>query len=89
MSSDMTIDVFADTVYVMIAVEKLNKLSSLPENFRLYECGWLDDTRQVMRVTGAEFRAAKTGKNKGKLSVMVPRTKQTAYVTAEEITLRT
>lgn len=86
MSCDMTTDVFADTTYGLIALEKLG---NVPENFRLYDVEWLGDggERKVMRVTGAEFRTAKSGINKGKLSVMVPKSKQTAYVTAEEMGL--
>jgi hypothetical protein len=84
MSSDMTTDIFANTTYGLIALEKLGVV---PDNFRLYEAGWLGDggERKVMRVTGAEFRKAKSGPNKGKLSVMIPKTKQSAYVTAEEM----
>jgi len=89
MSSDMTVDIFAQESYGKIAIEKLNAVSPLPKNFRLYECGWLGNTRQVMRVTGAEFRPAKSGPNTGKLAVMIPKTKQTAYVTAEEMNSHT
>ena len=86
MVSDMTHDVFADTIYGIIALEKLG---TVPEHFRLYEAAWLGDGKKVMRVTGAEFRIAKAGKNKGKLSVMVPNTERSTYVTAEEMALRT
>lgn len=88
MSSDMTNDIFADTTYGMIALEKLGMV---PDNFRLFEAEWLGGgyERKVMRVTGAEFRIAKSGPNKGKLAVIIPKTKQTAYVTAEEMSLRT
>lgn len=38
-----------------------------------------------MKVTGAEFREAKTGPNKGKLAVIVKDSKRVAYVTSEEM----
>jgi len=86
MAADMTTDIFATYTYGKIALNKIAKLpGGIPENFRLYEAGWLGDSRQVMRVTGAQFRKAKSGPFKGRLSVMVPKTKQAAYVTAEEI----
>lgn len=82
----MTKDVFAQYAYGKIAIDKISKLpGGLPDNFRLFEAGWLGNIGQVMRVTGAQFRVAKTGPHKGKLAVMIPKTKQTAYVTAEEI----
>lgn len=82
---DMTHDIFADQVFGKIA---LRKLSPVPENFRLYMAGWLGDKPSktgVMEVAGAQFRVAKSGKNKGKLSIMIPGTKRTAYVTADEM----
>ena len=66
----------------------LQKLGDVPENFRLYHAAWVDDNPQAsgtMRVTGAEFRVAKSGPEKGVLSVMVPNTKRTVYVTAAEM----
>lgn len=86
MSADMTIDFFARYPFGKIALEKISKLkkNGIPDNFRLFEAGWVGNT-SVMRVTGAEFRVARTGPNKGKLAVMIPKTKQTVYVTAEEI----
>lgn len=38
-----------------------------------------------MKVTGAEFREAKTGPNKGMRSVLVKGTKRTAFVTVDEM----
>ena len=66
----------------------LQKLGDVPENFRLYYAAWVGDNPQAsgtMRVTGAEFRVAKSGPEKGVLSVMVPNTMRTVYVTAEEM----
>lgn len=82
---DMEIDVFAQHSFGKAA---LQKLAPTPDNFRLYQAEWLGDKpneRHVMRVIGAEFRAAKTGPNKGKLSVMVEGSKRTAYVTKVEM----
>lgn len=82
---DMRKDVMATESYGKAA---LQKLAPTPENFRLYEAGWLGNKPSewtVMKVTGAEFREAKTGPNKGKLSVMVKDSKRTAYVTSEEM----
>jgi hypothetical protein len=41
--------------------------------------------RKVMDVTGAVFRKAAAGPRKGELCIMVPGTRVTAYVTAEEM----
>lgn len=82
---DMRKDLMAEQNYGKAA---LQKMAPTPENFRLYEAEWLGDRPKswtVMKVTGAEFRAAKTGPNKGKLSVMVDGSKRTAFVTAEEM----
>ena len=82
---DMEIDVFAQQSFGKAA---LLKLAPTPDNFRLYQAEWLGDKPSewsVMRVIGAEFRAAKTGPNKGKLSVMVEGSKRTAYVTKAEM----
>lgn len=66
----------------------IKKLDVVPENFAFYEFGWLGDKPEewtVMEVKGAVFRAAKSGKNKGELSIKVPDTDRTIYVTAQEI----
>jgi len=68
---DMTNDVFADSDFGRAA---LKQLAPIPENFRLYSAGWLGDGPadfNVMEVVGAEFREAKSGPYKGKLSVLV------------------
>ncbi len=78
MSGDMVVDYFADTEFGKAA---LKKMKPLPENFRLYEAESVQTG--VMRVTGAQFREAKRGFNKGKLSVIVPGTQQTVYVVQE------
>lgn len=76
---------FANTNFGRVA---LSKLAPVPENFRLYEAGWLGENPKdwdVMEVLGAEFRTAKSGPNKGELCIMIPGTKRTAYVTKAEM----
>ncbi|WP_305910440.1 hypothetical protein Q9L42_021260 (plasmid) [Methylomarinum sp. Ch1-1] len=83
--TDMIDSVFEEQPFGKIA---LQKLSEVPDNFRLYHAAWLgDDLRysDTMRVTGAEFRMAKREPEKGLLSKMVPNTKRTVYVSAEEM----
>lgn len=82
---DMQRDIMAEQSFGKIA---LKKLAPVGENFRLYCAGWIGNKPSefaVMSVEGAEFRVAKSGPNKGKLSVMVKGTKRTAYVTIEEM----
>lgn len=77
-------DLFADTTFGKLA---LRKLAPTSPNFRLYSAGWLGDgnQRDVMDVTGAEFREAKQGPRNGELCIVVPGTTRTAYVTADEM----
>lgn len=82
---DMTVDVFADSGFGRAA---LKQLAPVPENFRLYSAGWLGDgpaDRSVMEVVGAELRAAKTGPNKGKFSVLVPGTARRVWVSKADM----
>lgn len=79
--TDMTHDIFAELPYGKAA---LQKLAPLPESFRLYEAEILG-AGNGMKVTGAEFRAAKRGANKGKLSIMVSGSKRVAYLSLDEI----
>lgn len=82
---DMEVDIFAALPFGKAA---LKQFGAVPENFRLFQAGWLgsrpEDFR-VMEVKGAEFRRAQAGPNKGKLSIMVPGTVRTTHVTREEI----
>lgn len=80
MPADMTIDYFADTEFGKAALKQMNPV---PQNFRLYEGESVQ--MGVMRVTGAQFREAKRGPNKGKLSVMVPGTQKTVFVVKEVV----
>jgi hypothetical protein len=62
-------------------------MGDVPENFRLFEAGWMEKKPpfRLMEVRGAEFRAAKTGPYKGKLSIMVPGTQRVTYVNKEDM----
>lgn len=82
---DMQVSIFAGMSYGVIA---LQKLAPVHPNFRLYAVAWLGDKPSewtVMEVKGAEFREAKSGSNKGKLSILVKGTTRTAYVTQKEM----
>ena len=82
---DMQESIMDKTTYGQVA---LKKMAPVPEGFRLYEAGWIDENpkeRTVMQVTGAVFREAKTGPNKGKMTVKVDGTKRTVYVTKDEM----
>ena len=82
---DMGHDLFAEQPFGKAA---LKKIAPVPDNFRLYAAGWLgkrpEDFKE-MEVTGAEFRVAKSGSSKGKLSILVPCTKRTVRVTRLEM----
>lgn len=83
--TDMSKDIFAEYSYGQVA---LKKLEPVPENFRLYSAEWLGEKPEdwkTMKVTGAEFREAKSGPNKGQLTIMVRSTQRSAYVTREEM----
>lgn len=85
MSANMEIDFFSAESYGKLALKKMAPVS---ENFRLYEAGWLGKRPEdwtVMKVTGAQFRAAKTGPNKGKLSIMIKDTQRHVHLTREEM----
>lgn len=82
---DMEQDIFAEQTYGKAA---LSKLAPVSKNFRLYYAGWLgkrpEDWKE-MEVKGAEFRIAKSGPNKGKLSILVPGTRRSVRVTKAEM----
>ena len=70
----MTVDIFAEYEY---GKEDLRLFSPTSENFRLYKVEAKGNG--IMKVWGAEFRKAMTGKYKGKLSIMIPGTSRTVY----------
>lgn len=83
--SDMTKDIFADTPYGKLALERMQPV---PENFRLYEAGWIGNRPEdckVMEVKGAEFREAKSGPRKGNLAIKIKGTERSVYLTKEQI----
>ena len=85
MPADMTEKIFETTKFGQAALQKLNHVTN---SFRLFDAGWLETKPEdfnIMKVTGAEFRVAKFGKNKGKMTIIVPGTKRTVYVTKAEI----
>ncbi len=84
--ANMTIKLFEKYAYGIAAMKKMGEVS---EDFRLYQCGWIGggqpDKWHGMQCEGAEFRAAKSGPNKGVLSIMIPGTKRSVYVSRAEI----
>lgn len=83
---DMTEKVFEQHAYGIAAIKKMGNVS---DNFRLYQCGWVGgptpEQWHGMECIGAEYRVAQSGVNKGKLSIMIPGTKVSVYVSREEI----
>lgn len=85
MKNDLTNHFFENTDIGKVA---LNKFGVVKENFRIYEVGHMIEhgaVSQLIKVTGAEFRKAKSGPNKGKLCIEIPKTKITTYILPEEI----
>ncbi len=81
--SDMTEDIFADTTYGKLALQKM-KITH--PDFRIYSAGWMgrNNDSDVMEITGAVFRKSKVG-NSEKLCIIVPFSQVTVYVTSKEI----
>lgn len=86
---DMREDIYGEMPFGRIALAKLKPTSP---NFRLFSAGWVEkgppETWEVMAVTGAEFREAKSGPNRGKLCIMVKGTKRTVRVHRREMSAR-
>lgn len=80
--SDMTVDIFLEHESGRLAFSKIKDL--VTENFRFYEVERIQGT-DAIKYTGCEFRIAKSGKNKGKLCIMVDGTKKIAFVTSAEL----
>jgi len=78
------LDLFSECTFSKIA---LQKIASPYPNFRIYSAGWLGDSQpwEIMEVNGAVFREALRGPRKGQLSVMVPNTSRSTYITAQEM----
>lgn len=82
---DMEQDVFAQFSSGKIALTKFAPVSA---DFRLFESEWLGDKPEnwgVMKITGADFHVAKTGKDAGKRTILVKGTKRSVFVTRKEI----
>lgn len=80
-----SVDLMTNTPYGKAA---LKKLAPVAENFHIFEAGWLGDKPSewdTMKVRGCVFREAKSGPNKGKLSIPVKGTTRTAYVNRKEM----
>ena len=84
---DMTNDVFAKHESGKAALRKMFPNGNMPENFRLYRCEVIGSPGNTSGIIfgGAEFRHAKSGPNKGRLSIMVPGTEIETVVTREEL----
>lgn len=80
--SDMTVDTFLEYKSGRIALSKIK--DSVSDGFRFYEVESIQGT-DAIKYTGCEFRLAKSGKNKGKLCVMVDGTKKIVFVTRAEL----
>lgn len=77
-------DLFAEFTFGKIALQKIEPISS---DFRLNLFGFVQgrSSSEIMKVSGAVFREPLRGPNKGMLSIRVPKTSRTVYVTAAEI----
>ena len=81
-------DIFADTDFGKIALKRMAEQSPLPEGFRLFSAGWMEDHPEKFwnfKVIGAQFRMAKTGKNKGKPTIKVEGTERVSVITKREL----
>jgi hypothetical protein len=84
---DMNKDLFAEHPFGKVA---LHLLAPVHADFRLCEAERLQNDCNIksgiMRVTGHQFRKSLAGPTKGQLTVIVPGTKRTVYVTTHDIT---
>jgi len=85
MPADMNVDIFSQEP---VGKAALKKLGDVPESFRLFAVegvGNMPDNMIGAQVTGAEFRAAMSGPNKGKMTVEVKGTRRSVFVSTEEV----
>lgn len=78
-------DAMEDMSYSKVA---LRKLAPVTEGFRIFSAEWLGSAPadwHAMKVTGATFRAAKSGPRAGRNVILVPGTSRFAIVTKEEM----
>lgn len=82
-------DVMHETSYGKAALRKLGAMAPVGESFRLYAAEWLGGSKpeewHAMKVTGADFRVATRGPNKGRPTVRVASSTRIAIVTLEEM----
>ena len=72
-----------EMAYVKAAVKKLG---DVPENFFIYRLAWIGTGKAaVMQLTGAVFREAKKGKNKGEMCIVIKGSEKVTHMTHEEI----
>lgn len=80
-----------NTAFGQAFLKKLTDLfaGKAPENFFVFEAGWIEtgpsEFWNTMKVKGCQFRAAKTGPNKGELCIPVKGTEYMLCVTKEEM----
>lgn len=76
-------DVFAGTIMGRVALEKLKPVDP---DFMFYYAGWLGENEyKVLKLSGAEFREARSGPRKGQVCILVKGTQRSVYLTAEEM----
>jgi len=74
-------DIFKDLPFGKVAI---NKMGNVPDNFKLFNAELIEDCPGNIKVTGAEFREAKTGPRKGQLVIEIHNTRKSVIVTKEE-----
>lgn len=81
MSMDMNFCCFAEHPFGKIA---LKRFGDVPENFRLYEAGWLGKYPNFhgMEVKGAEFERLKREPSRGK---KIKGTERTVYISKKDL----
>ena len=85
MGIEMAFDMMNDYPPSLAGIKKMREV---PDGFCFYAFAWLGDNPEdfdVMRLTGAVYREAKSGPNKGKRTIQVPNSVRNIYVTAQEI----
>jgi hypothetical protein len=75
---DMDNNLFEHEPYGRLA---LKKMGAVPDNFRLYQVGWINEgvPRPALQVVGAEFESRGGG------HYLIPGSKRVAYITPLEL----
>lgn len=80
---EMSLTHINEMAYVKAAVKKLG---DVPENFFIYKLAWMGfGEAAFMQLTGAVFREAKKGKNKGEMCIAIKGSEKVTHMTHEEI----